>query len=141
LDARTHYTFEVILLTDEPKLPKKVADTFKKQCGVLVRDHVLISVREWNKRKGADDSEYVAERYKESLWNELMAYFNLPECEDEVAARQLRAKVKQWTLKKMAELFWVWKKKLWKNYLKKKEVPVFEGYLAKQANHWKAFQE
>jgi hypothetical protein len=141
LDARTHYTFEVILPTDEPNLPKKVADTFKKQCGVLVRDHVPISVREWNKRKGADDSEYVAERYKESLWNDLMSHFNLPECEDEVATRKLRAKVKQWTLKKMAELFRVWKKKLWKNYLKKKEVPVFEGYLAKHANHWKAFQE
>jgi hypothetical protein len=41
----------------------------------------------------------------------------------------------------MAKLFRVWKKKLWKNYLKKKEVPVFEGYLAKQANHWKAFKE
>jgi hypothetical protein len=50
----------------EPKLPKRVADTFKKQCGVLVRDHV-----EWNKRKGADDSEYVSERYKESLWNDI----------------------------------------------------------------------
>jgi hypothetical protein len=70
-----------------------------------------------------------------------MAYFNLPECENEDAARQLRAKVKQWTLKKMAELFRVWKKKLWKNYLKTKKVPIFEGYLAKQANHWKAFQE
>jgi isopenicillin N synthase-like dioxygenase len=41
----------------------------------------------------------------------------------------------------MAELFRVWKKKLWKNYLKKKEVPVFEGYLAKQTNHLKEFQE
>ena len=38
--------------TGEPKLPKNAADTFKKQCGVLVRDHVPISVREWNKRKG-----------------------------------------------------------------------------------------
>jgi hypothetical protein len=86
-------------------------------------------------RNGADDSEYAAERYKESLWNDLMAHFSLLECEDEAAAIKLRAKVKQWTLKKMAELFWVWKKKLWKNYLKKKKVPVFEGYLAKQANH------
>jgi hypothetical protein len=57
--------------------------------------------------KGADDSEYVTERYKESLWNDLMAYFNLPECDDEVAARKLRATVKQWTLKKMVELFQV----------------------------------
>jgi hypothetical protein len=70
-----------------------------------------------------------------------MAHFNLLECENEDAARQLRAKVKQWTLKKMAELFRGWKKKLWKNYLKAKKVPVFKGYLAKQANHWKAFQE
>jgi hypothetical protein len=95
LDARTYYTFEVILPTGEPKLPKKAANTFKKQCGVLVRDHVPISIREWNKRKGADDTEYVAKRYKEILWNDLMAHFNLLECEDEVAARQLRAKVKQ----------------------------------------------
>jgi hypothetical protein len=55
------------LPTGEPKLPKKATDIFKKQCGVLVRDHVSISVREWNKRKGAADSDYVAERYKENL--------------------------------------------------------------------------
>jgi hypothetical protein len=112
------------LPTGEPKLPKKAADIFKKQCGVLVRDHVPISVREWNKHKGADNSDYVTKRYKENLWNDLMAHFNLPECENEDAARQLRVKVKQWTLKKMAELFRVWKKKLWKNYLKTKEVSV-----------------
>jgi hypothetical protein len=94
LNARTHYTFEVILPTGEPKLPKKAADTFRKLSRVLVRDHVPISVQEWNKRNGADDSEYIAERYKESLWNDLMAHFNLPECEDEVTARKLRAKVK-----------------------------------------------
>jgi hypothetical protein len=35
----------------------------------------------------ADDSECVAERYKESLWNDLIAYFNLPEYENEDAAR------------------------------------------------------
>jgi hypothetical protein len=64
-----------------------------------------------------------------------MAHFNLPECEDPAVAKKLREKVKQWTLKKMAELFRVWKKTLWKNYLKKKKVPVFEGHLAKQANH------
>jgi hypothetical protein len=83
----------------EPKLPKKATNVFKKQCGVLVRDHVPISIREWHKRKGADNSEYVAERYKECLWNDLMAHFNLLEYEDETAARKLRAKVKQWTLK------------------------------------------
>jgi hypothetical protein len=67
LDTQTHYTFEVILPTGESKLSKNTADTFKKQCGVLVRDHIPISVWEWNKRKGAADSEYVAERYKDNL--------------------------------------------------------------------------
>jgi hypothetical protein len=113
----------------EPKLPKKAADIFKKQYGVLIRDHVPISVWEWNKRKEAADSDYVTKRYKDNLWNDLMSHFNLPECENEDAARKLRAKVKQWTLKKMAELFRVWKKKLWKNYLKIKEVPVFKGLI------------
>lgn len=141
LAASTHYTFEVISPTGEPKEPKKAADVFKKQCGVLVRDHVPISIRDWHKRKGANDSEYVAEMYKEGLWNELMAHFNLPECEDPAAAEKLRAKVKKWTLKKMAKLFRGWKKTLWKNYLKKKKMAVFEGHLAKQANHWKAFKE
>jgi isopenicillin N synthase-like dioxygenase len=70
-----------------------------------------------------------------------MEHFNLPECEDKAAAIKLRATVKQWTLKKMAKLFRVWKKKLWKNYLKKKEVPLFKGYLAKQANLWKEFKK
>ena len=41
----------------------------------------------------------------------------------------------------MVELFWVWKKRLWEKYLKKKTPPVFDGYLAKQANHWPAFKE
>jgi hypothetical protein len=41
----------------------------------------------------------------------------------------------------MVKLFWVWKKTLWNNCLKKKEVPVFKGHQAKQANHRKAFKE
>ena len=136
----THYTFVVISPTGEPKEPKKAADVFKKQCGVLVRDHVPISVRDWNKRKGANDSEYVAERYKEGLWNDLMAHFTLPECEDPADTAKLREKVKQWTLKKMAELFLAWKKRVWSKYKSKKTPLVFEGYLAKQANHWNAFR-
>ena len=117
--------------TGEPKEPKKAADVFKKQCGVLIRDHVPITVREWNKRKGANDSDYVAERYKEGLWTDLMAHFILPELEDEAGTAKLRDKVKEWTLKKMAELFRVWKKRLWQDYKKKKTAPVFEGHLAK----------
>jgi len=143
LPPTAHYTFEVIDPTGAPKLPKKAADVFKKQCGVLVRDYVPISVQEWHKRKGAPDTdgdEYVHQRYKDALWNDLMVHFSLPECEDQAAADKLREKVKEWTLKKMAEMFRAWKKNLWKAYKKKKEMPVFDGHLAKQANNWKAFQ-
>ena len=121
--------------------PQKAAEVFTKQCGVLVRDRIPITVRDWNKRKGAPESEFVAERYKEGLWNDLMAHFTLPECADEAETAKLRAKVKKWTLGKMAELFRVWKKRLWAKYLEKKTPPVFDGYLAKQANHWPAFKK
>ena len=53
---------------------------------------------------------------------------------------KLTKQVKSWTLKKMAELFCAWKKRVWSNYQSKKTPPVFEGYLAKQANHWDAFK-
>ena len=78
----------------EPKAPQKAADVFIKQCGVLVRDRIPITVREWNKRKGAPENEFGAERYKEGLWNDLMAHFTLPECANETEATKLRAKVK-----------------------------------------------
>ena len=141
MSATTHYTITVISPLGEPKEPKKAADVFIKQCRVLVRDRIPITVRDWNKRKGAPESEFVAERYKEGLWNDLMAHFTLPECADEAETAKLRAKVKKWTLGKMAELFRVWKKSLWAKYMEKKTPPVFDGYLAKQANHWPAFKK
>ena len=98
----------------------------------MVRDRVPITVREWHKPKGVEDNEYVAERYKDGLWNDLMAHFSLPECEEEDDTAALRDKVKMFTLKKMAELFRQWKKTLWKEYRKNNIAPKFKGYLAKQ---------
>ena len=113
---------------------------FKHQCGVLVRDNIPISVRDWLKRKGANEGDYVSDRSKDMLWNELMTHFTLPEPEDPADMEKLTKQVKSWTLKKMAELFRAWKKRLWSDYKSKKTPPVFEGYLAKQANHWNAFK-
>jgi len=141
LAAATHYTIEVISELGEPLEPKKAAKKFTKQCGVMVRDRIPITVREWHKRKGAKESEYVAERYKEGLWNDLMAHFTLPECENDADTAALRLKVKQWSLKKMAELFRQWKKRIWQKYQKNKTAPKFEGYLAKQEHHWEEFKK
>ena len=51
----------------------------------------------------------------------------------------MREKVKDWALKKMAELFRQWKKTLWQKYQKTETAPKFEGYLAKQEPYWDAF--
>ena len=59
MSATTHYTIELISPKGEPKAPQKAADVFTQQCGVLVRDRIPITVREWNKRKGAPESENV----------------------------------------------------------------------------------
>ena len=108
---------------------------FRHQCGVLVRDNIPISVRDWLKRKGANEGDYVSDRCKDMLWNELMTHFTLPEQEDPADMEKSTKQVKSWTLKKMAELFRAWKKRVWSKYKSKKTPPVFEGYLAKQANH------
>jgi hypothetical protein len=91
LDARTHYTFEVISPTEEPKLPKKLPTHSRNNAEFWLG---ITSRSAFESGNGTDDSEYVAERYKESLWNDLMAHSNLLECEDEAAAIKLRAKVK-----------------------------------------------
>jgi len=85
--------------------PEKAKRVFVQQYGVMVRDRIPITVREWRETKGAEDGEYVAERYKEGLWNDLMTHFTLPKYEDYADTVALRKKVKQWTLTKMTELF------------------------------------
>ena len=97
----------------------------------MVRDRIPITVREWNKTKKAKQSEYIAERYKDGLWNDLMAHFGLPELASETDTEKLRLKVKRWTLQKMGELFRQWKKRLWATFKKTKKAPEFTGYLAK----------
>ena len=84
MDKNTHFTITAISARGEPIEPKKAEVTFKKQCGVMVRDRVPISVREWNKTKKVPQSEFVADRFKDSLFDDLMAHFTLPELETEI---------------------------------------------------------
>ena len=95
LAATTHFTITVISGRGEPLEPKKAAHSFTKQCGFMVRDRIPITVREWNKTKKARESQYVAERYKEGLWNDLMAHFTPPKCETQDNTDALRLKVKE----------------------------------------------
>ena len=121
----------------EPLEPKENRTKFINQCGVIVRDNIAISTREWHKPKADDGSvSYVDERSKDDLWDKLMAYFNLPLG----LSDGMKLKVKDWALKKMATQFRTFKKKLWSEYKQKKETPTFTGAREKQNYHWDAFK-
>ena len=117
----------------EPIAPEQNARKFINQCGVIVRDNIPITIREWNKKKVEQGVSYVDERSKNLLWDTLMSHFNLPEGLTD--AKQL--KVKQFALKKIATQFQSWKKRLYSDYIKaKKKTPKFTGALEKIKDHW-----
>ena len=60
-----------------PIEPKDVSRKIVKQCGVLVRDYIPITVREWHKPK-EEGVSYVGPKGKETLWKKLMVNFTLP---------------------------------------------------------------
>ena len=137
-----HLIIESVFHTGEPAHPKKTATKFRNQCGVIVRDLIPISVQEWNQPAKEEDRPgvtFVSDRAKETLFDKLMTHFTLPECDNEEQAKEMLEKVKHWSLKKMAEAFNAYKKRLWKEYQKKERVPIFEGPLEKQRQHWPSF--
>ena len=136
-----HLNIDTVGPDGKPLLPRANAIKFVHQCGV-VRDNVYISIREWNKPKGAEDARYyVSERLKGVLWDKLIAHFTLPVLEDKKKTDDMTAKVKHFALKKMAEQFNKWKNRLYNAYQKDKIVPLFEGTLELQREHWDAFLE
>ena len=95
-----HYIItEVDPNTGEPLQPKNNAKKFVNHCGVLVRDRVPISVREWKKKKDDPLISFVSDQDKDLLWALVTAHFNLPVGEDLIKL------VKSWALKKMATQF------------------------------------
>ena len=120
----------------EPVEPKEFCRKFTSQSGVIVRDHVPISIQEWHKPKNPESgASYVNDTMKIFLWDTLLTKFSLPE---DMTEGQ-KNKVKEWTLKKMAIQFQTWKKNLWDKY--KNEDPVFDDNLVKIKDHWAAFKE
>ena len=71
------YRIEKIAADDAPELPAGVRQKYVKQCGVLVRDHILIIVREWHKPKAGPEVLYVGDKVKENLFGKMLANFTL----------------------------------------------------------------
>ena len=135
---RAKFTIKAVRVDGRPMEPKKAADKFVRQAGVLVRDQIPIIIENWNKPKKGDGT-FVDDRSKETLWNSLLVNFTLPPEEDENNP-VIKEKVKEWTLKKMADAFRNWKTKLNK-FVKAGETPNFEdAYYAKIRPHWTEFE-
>jgi hypothetical protein len=103
------YRIEVVGVDGEPTAPDDVAKKFVKQCGVLVRDYILITVQEWN-QSSSSGVLYVGDASKDKLFDKLMINFLLPRPdvnpdEEERANKELMERVKKFALIKMAEAF------------------------------------
>ena len=114
MSENQRFTIEEVAANGLPIAPEKTAKLFVSQCGVIVRDNIPITIRDWNKPK-ADGVPYVDDRSKDMLWSTLMTNFTLPPEVDP-------DKVKEWTLQKMAEQFRNHKKRLYKEYVLKKRL-------------------
>ncbi|KAK1650169.1 hypothetical protein QYE76_067974 [Lolium multiflorum] len=84
LDDGVRHDITHIAKDGKPIAPEKGAKAFIAQCGVLVRDHVPITVREWNKPKGLELSAeeeaqglYIDDVAKNSILTKLMSHFNI----------------------------------------------------------------
>ena len=62
------YNIEACGPTGKPLAPKKIADKFVRQCGVLVKDQLPISLQEWKEpAKKRPDLTFVDDRAKTVL--------------------------------------------------------------------------
>ena len=127
------YNIDTIKTDGEPILPKKNANKFVRQCGVLVKDQLPISAQEWKKAtKERPDLTWVDDRAKDLLWESLMEHFTLPDHFTDADVQ----KVKAAALRKMAVAFNNHKKSIWAKYVKGgKKTPEFKGTLEKQREH------
>ena len=101
---RSDERFEITAIACDGKTiePIRTRDAFHAQCGVLVRDKILISIQQWLKPKNEDPGvSYVSNMQKEDLWTLLKENFTLPPEEDpeKPVKDQL---IKSHALKKMA---------------------------------------
>ena len=117
------YNIDAIKDNGKPVEPKKNAGKFIRQCGVLVKDQLPISIQEWKRpAKPCPDLTFVDDRAKKLLWETLMSHFTLL---DHFTAEDVE-KVKNAALRKMAVAFNNHKKSIWAKYVEgEKKTPEF----------------
>ena len=131
------YHIESIKPSGEPLTPKNIANKWTRQCGVLVKDKLPISIQEWKETKTKRPGvTWVDDRAKKDLVKSLMEHFTLLDHFTKADVENVKAAA----LKKMAIAFNTHKKTVWANYVEGgKKTPEFKGTLEKQREHWPAF--
>jgi hypothetical protein len=104
--------------TGQPRGPH--ARAFVNHLGYLARDRIPINVREWKKNKQRPEISYVSDRDKELVWGDVLQHFTL-DTNDE----QLKERVWDWSMKKVATQFQCSKKNLYNDYIKKNKTSDF----------------
>ena len=138
MDPNQRFTIDEIDDTGKQTHPDLHGKMFVNQCGVIVRDHLAITIQEWNKPKkaGPEFTSYVSDDTKDNLWEKLISHFILPPEYEEFepdgttpieGGRERRERVKQFALSKMAELFRRHKKELHTTFVAKGITPEFKG--------------
>jgi hypothetical protein len=161
LEEHERYRIKEIGGDGKPIAPAAHANKFTRQCRVLVRDNIPITIRAWKKTK-TESVSYVYKILKNMLWKKLMVNFTLPAApevdqnevdrneedpneedsnDDDHHLNIIERKVKKWTLSKMALQFNNWKKRLYKEFLQKEKTLVFTGAYKKIKDHWDAIVE
>ena len=131
------YNIDSIKASGKPLTPKNIANKFVRQCGVLVKDQLPISIQEWKEPKTKrPDVTWVDDRAKQKLWESLMEHFTLPDYFTDADVQ----KVKDAALRKMAVAFKNHKIREWSKYVNGgRKTPIFEGTLENQSAHWDDF--
>ena len=96
--------FEIseISRSGEPIAPIRTKNAFVNQCGVLVRDKILITIQQWFKPATEDpELSYVNDMQKNDLWTELKSNFTQPP-EDDPEKPVKEQLIKSFALKRMA---------------------------------------
>src|SRR5215216_3391132 len=133
------YNIVAIKPNGKPSEPKNIPNKFVRQCGVLVKDQLPISIQEWKEpAKPRPDLTFVDQRAKYQLWESLMEHFTLPDAFTDEDVQ----KVKDAALRKMVIAFNTHKKTIRAKYVDGgNKTPEFKGILEKQRDHWPAFMK
>uniref|UniRef100_A0A0E0F4G3 Uncharacterized protein n=1 Tax=Oryza meridionalis TaxID=40149 RepID=A0A0E0F4G3_9ORYZ len=117
-----------IALDGKPVAPVGIGQKFVNHCGWVVRDNIPISIVYWRRtRSRGDEDSFLPDTEKDMLWTTMLETFTIPEAN--------RPRCKEWTLKKMAEVFQSYKSDLYKRYILEGLTPDFNEH-KKLRDHW-----